>query len=441
MPQRKPGRKPKPPRLAWNDDRGEWVIRDRARFIRTGFGRDETEAAAQRLREYLGERRTIVADERDPARLAIADVLISYEQSKRPRDFDELVAREKAGERLSIEQKEKVERHKELVYRLDNANTFLGARMVADIKKQLCADYVDWRTHTANERSETFPLRLARAVSDQSARRELEDLRAAIGAWHADNVLLMVPVVTMPPKSEGRKAWLTRTNAARLLGAALGFVFDADANAFKRNAEGRLVRRDQVTRTRRRHVARFILLALYSGRREKTARRTLWMPTPTNPSLDLEHMVYHGRGVDEFVTKKRRPKAKIATRLRPHLVRWRALDRALEAEMLAQGVPAAQAQVRHVVHRPDGSELRGKIKTAWSGILADAGLANEADKIARHTLRHTAATWLMQARTDRWQAAGFLGMTLEQLDDGYGHHHPDFQEEAAGAFGGSRDRQ
>jgi hypothetical protein len=36
----------------------------------------------------------------------------------------------------------------------------------------------------------------------------------------------------------------------------------------------------------------------------------------------------------------------------------------------------------------------------------------------------------MPQGTDRWQAAGWLAMT-EQLEDGYGHHHPDFQEEAA----------
>lgn len=29
-------------------------------------------------------------------------------------------------------------------------------------------------------------------------------------------------------------------------------------------------------------------------------------------------------------------------------------------------------------------------------------------------------------------------MTVEQLKQNYGHHHPDFQEEAAEAFGGRR---
>ncbi len=138
-------------------------------------------------------------------------------------------------------------------------------------------------------------------------------------------------------------------------------------------------------------------------------------------------MIYHGRGVDELQTKKRRPVAKIAMRLRPHLLRWRRLDLALEHEL---GAP-----VHHVVHRPDGRPLLGKIKTAWNGILEDAALG---DDVVRHALRHTAATWLMQSGTDRWQAAGFLGMTVEQLEEGYGHHHPDFQEEAAAAFMSSK---
>jgi hypothetical protein len=56
----------------------------------------------------------------------------------------------------------------------------------------------------------------------------------------------------------------------------------------------------------------------------------------------------------------------------------------------------------------------------------------------RYAFKHTAATWLMQLGTDRWSAAGFLGITVEQLEDGYGHHHPDFLEEAASTFGGAR---
>jgi integrase len=91
--------------------------------------------------------------------------------------------------------------------------------------------------------------------------------------------------------------------------------------------------------------------------------------------------------------------------------------------------------VRFIIHRPDGSQYHEKIKTAWGSIVDDAGLGAD---VVRHILRHTAATWLMQRGTDPWQAAGWLAMTLEQLQANYGHHHPDFQEEACTAFGGKR---
>jgi integrase len=58
--------------------------------------------------------------------------------------------------------------------------------------------------------------------------------------------------------------------------------------------------------------------------------------------------------------------------------------------------------------------------------------------VVRHSLRRTAATWLMQAGVDMWEAAGWFGMTVEQLEADYGHHHPDFQEGVAEAFGARR---
>jgi hypothetical protein len=55
--------------------------------------------------------------------------------------------------------------------------------------------------------------------------------------------------------------------------------------------------------------------------------------------------------------------------------------------------------------------------------------------VTPHTLRHTAATWLMQRGVPIWEAAGFLGMSLEVLQDTYGHHHPHYLQGAAAAIG------
>jgi integrase len=55
------------------------------------------------------------------------------------------------------------------------------------------------------------------------------------------------------------------------------------------------------------------------------------------------------------------------------------------------------------------------------------------EKGGPHIVRHTAATWLMQAGVAAFEAAGYLGMSVETLLEVYGHHHPSFQEKAAKA--------
>jgi len=72
------------------------------------------------------------------------------------------------------------------------------------------------------------------------------------------------------------------------------------------------------------------------------------------------------------------------------------------------------------------------VKTAFRSAVALAGLPG---RITPHTLRHTAATWLMQLGVGEWQASGFLGMNVETLRNVYGHHHPDYLREAADAIG------
>jgi integrase len=71
------------------------------------------------------------------------------------------------------------------------------------------------------------------------------------------------------------------------------------------------------------------------------------------------------------------------------------------------------------------------IRKAFTKVVGDAGLGAD---VIPHSLRHTAATWLMQAGTDMWQAAGYLGMTVEMLSSRYGHHHPDYLSSATRAF-------
>ena len=73
-------------------------------------------------------------------------------------------------------------------------------------------------------------------------------------------------------------------------------------------------------------------------------------------------------------------------------------------------------------------------KKGFAAACKRAGL----DGVTPHTLRHTAATWIMQRGVPAWQAAAFLSMSEATLTRVYGHHHPDYMREAAEAIGNRR---
>lgn len=70
------------------------------------------------------------------------------------------------------------------------------------------------------------------------------------------------------------------------------------------------------------------------------------------------------------------------------------------------------------------------MKSVKNGFKRGVELAKLNAPASPHTLRHTAATWMMQNGVNLWTAAGFLGMSVEILQRVYGHHHPDYLKEA-----------
>jgi integrase len=74
------------------------------------------------------------------------------------------------------------------------------------------------------------------------------------------------------------------------------------------------------------------------------------------------------------------------------------------------------------------------IKSVKTGLEHAVKLAELSGRVTPHTLRHTAATWLMQRSVPIWQAAGYLGMSSQILERVYGHHHPDYMRAAANAI-------
>lgn len=159
-----------------------------------------------------------------------------------------------------------------------------------------------------------------------------------------------------------------------------------------------------------RHLARLIIICIYTGTRPGAALGLSWLPSPAG-WFDLQAGVLH-RGAD--CGNKKRGSCKIHERLMAHLRRWRRMD-------LEKGVVFC-------IHRR-GKPLK-KVNKGWNWLAKKAG-----QKDGPHICRHTCATWLMQSGVSYHEASGFLGMSRETLEKHYEHHRPDFQQAAARARG------
>jgi integrase len=212
-----------------------------------------------------------------------------------------------------------------------------------------------------------------------AARADLDKLAAAINHWHAEyGPLQVVPKVWKPARPAPRERWLTRSEAARFLW--------------------------QCRRTE--HLKRFVLIGLYTGSRAGVVRDMQWS------WIDLERRTMRRRppGVAEERFKKT-PPIPIPRKLLPFLRRWKRAD---------------AGHTKHVVNY-NGVPLKYGLFKAWDNARQRAGMP----WLHPHVLRHTRATWLVQAGIAPWQVAGFLGMSVRVLESVYGHHAPDYMKEVA----------
>lgn len=363
----------KGPRLYADRKRGQWIIRDGVAFRRTGRALSDRRGADEALQSYLAEKLATPERASRPADLGVSTVLLTYARERGP------VVKSQAT----------------LGYCVKALAPFWGDKLLTDVKGATCRDYAAHRR--------------AAGVGDGTIRRELTALSAAIGHWHAEHGPLdAVPVVTMPDKPPSRERWLTRTEAAELLLGALGWRAHACDLATRRPTMWRRA----PEAAQHRHVARFVLIGLRTGTRHEALLALGWLPQTTGGWIDVDRGVLYRRGEGDAETKKRRTPTRISERLLPHLERWRRMDQA--------------AGVTHVItyhgRRPQ------KLRTAWERAREFAGLGPE---VTPHILRHTRATWLMHDGVPIAEAAGSLGMTAATFENVYGHHHPDFQRNAA----------
>ena len=342
-----------------------WLIKDGQYRKSTGCGVDDRREAEAALAAYISNKHLAEAQAgvRPPAHIPVADVLALYGRDAAP----------------------KHSRPRETAQRIAALLGYFGDKVLSDVNGTICRTYVERRGSIA------------------AARRELEDPRAAINHHRREGLCSAIVEVVLPEASPARERWLTREEAARLLWAAWHY---------------REVQKGKPTgRRSRQHIARFILLALYTGTRAGAICGAALQPTVGRGWIDVARGVFYRRPEGERETKKRKPPVPLPPELHGHLRRWKRHGQRFAVEWLGEPVSS--------------------IKKAFRAVAEDAGLGPD---VTPHVLRHTAATWLMQAGTDPWEAAGFLGMTVETLMNRYGHHHPDYLSGARAAFSRHRNR-
>lgn len=216
-----------------------------------------------------------------------------------------------------------------------------------------------------------------------AAGADLKVLKMAVKHWHEEyGPLASLPIMWRPADNPPKERWLTREEAARLLWAARPYQ----------------------------HLRRMILLGLYTGSRPGVILALQWKQIDFRSGY-LDRLP---QGVAQDA-RKRAPKVRIGRRLMAHLKRWKRLDgdQPYVCRFQDRWHPDARK-----VEDPHGS---------WRKVIEASGLHG----VTRHTLRHTRATWLLQAGVDIWEAAGHLGMSPKTLIRVYGHHSPAHQERAA----------
>ncbi len=367
--------------------RATWVIRDGSHKVRTGCARADREGAERALAEYIAAKYQVPRERgRRPSEILVLDVLNIYLADKATKHSDPSITKG----------------------RIMTLAAWWGDKTLAQVNGTTCREYVAYRT--AQPRRAAKPDitgKPARMVTAAGARRELEDLRSAINHHRTEGLCSEVVGVALPEKNEPREDWLTRYEAARLISAAW--------RARQKMGEG------VTDRPVGRHLARFILVGLYTGTRHTAICSAAFNPAIGRGHIDLETGVFYRRPQGSRQTKKRQTPVRLPERLLAHLRRWNRLGIAKHAVVEWNGKPIVS------------------VRKSFAAAAMAAGIDRH---ITPHILRHTAATWAMQRGSDVWAAAGWLGMSPEVLERVYGHHHPDFQRDVAERMstGTKRDR-
>lgn len=369
--------RPQPARLwlrpADENREAVWCIVDGRRRISTSRGPSARGEAEKCLADYIAGKHDPAAFRCRPAhQTLIADVLSVY--------LDNVVGAKVRPPRV--------------LARIARLIEWWGAKTIADISAATCRQYAAERTQGG-------------------ARRDLEDLRAAI-AYHATRGLHTGKAeIELPEKGKPRTRYFTRDEVARAVWYC--WRHKRKQRPPRGRRKGELVESDFHDL---RHIARFLLIGVYTGSRSAPILRASPYAASGRAFVDLESGIYYRLPEDmEQSDTKRSPTCRLPDGILAHMRRWK-----------------RKGLMRQFFVEFDGKPVKS-IKTGWKTMVDGAKLDG---RPTPHTTRHTCVTWQKQAGVPSFEVAGFVGMSEAMVDRVYGHHDPAFQNRARSSFGAHR---
>jgi len=363
-------RQSKGPRLAL-DSRGRWIIRDGQTNRGTGCPEHDRRGAEEKLAQYILAKYDPEAAVRkdNPNSVKIADVLLL--EIKRIAKTDMPDARKR-----------------ELISALQRIGNWFGHRSVGDLTGAIQEQYAVDRHYPA---AAWRDLKLLSAAINRYLKRTVGGVQSRFG-----------PV--LPEAPQPRERWLTRQEAARLIRAAWR------------------QRRERANFHTTKHIARFILVAVYTASRAGDVCGALLLPSTNRGFVDLDRGIFRRKPSDKRETSKRQPTVPLPPRLLAHMRRWQRL-----------GIS------RHSVIERQGRAV-GRIRSGWDNAVEAAGLATDDPrrKVTPHTLRHTAISWYLASGTDIELVSQYTGCSVQTIRKVYRHALPNIFNpvlEAASKFG------
>lgn len=345
-----------------------WVIRDGSREISTGLGQSDRGEAERRLAAYLAEKYEPPRRERPLSEILIADVIAIYAADVAPGQARPKKAKERAKRLLD----------------------YFGEMTLDQITGATCRDYAADREGKGKSRKGT----------GGGARRDLQDLAAAINHHHREGLHRESVRVALPPRGEARQRWLTREEVAALVWTCL---------TVREVQEGAKTDKRPL-----RHLARFILIGVYTGSRPGAILGASWDRQIGRGWADLDNGLLYRHADGARATAKRQPPVPLAPQLWRLMRRWKREDK----------------ETGPVVRFAGGS-----IQSVKTGLKRACKLAGLDAAVTAYTLRHTTGSWLAQRGVSTRKIAEVLGTGEAMVERHYGHLAPDHLRDEVAMIG------